>query len=71
MPAEINTLLFLPAFKTIFSMESLLLEVTPKKWKKMAHSYLILHGRYVCKAKNFDCGKCVINKECEYQEKSF
>jgi len=57
--------------KSVLETESLLLEVTPKKWKKMAHSYLILHGRYVCKAKKFDCGKCVISKECEYQEKSF
>ena len=57
--------------KTVLETESLLLEVTPKKWKKMAHSYLILHGRYVCKAKNFNCGKCVIKKECEYEEKSF
>ena len=56
--------------KTVLETESTLLEVTPKKWKKMAHSYLILHGRYVCKAKNFDCGQCVIREECEYQEKS-
>lgn len=56
--------------KTVLETESMLHEVTPKKWKKMAHSYLILHGRYVCKAKNFDCGKCVIRQECEYQEKS-
>jgi len=56
--------------KTVLETETILLAVTPKKWKKMAHSYLILHGRYVCKAKNFDCGQCVIKKECEYQEKS-
>ncbi len=56
--------------KTVLETESLLLEVTPKKWKKMAHSYLILHGRYVCKAKKFDCSQCVIRKECEYPEKS-
>jgi endonuclease-3 len=56
--------------KSVMETESLLLEVTPKKWKKMAHSYLILHGRYVCKAKKFDCCQCVIRKECEYDEKS-
>jgi len=56
--------------KTVRETESILLEVTPNKWKKMAHSYLILHGRYVCKAKNFDCEQCVIRKECEYPEKS-
>ncbi len=57
--------------KTVLETESRLIEVTPKKWKKMAHSYLILHGRYVCKAKNYSCGSCVISKECEYSEKSF
>jgi endonuclease-3 len=56
--------------KTVLETESILLEVTPDKWKKLAHSYLILHGRYVCKAKNFDCGICAIRKECEYDEKS-
>lgn len=56
--------------KTVLETESILHEVTPIKWKKMAHSYLILHGRYVCKAKNFDCSQCVIRKECEFPEKS-
>jgi endonuclease-3 len=56
--------------KTVLDTESKLLEITPKKWKKMAHSYLILHGRYVCKAKNFDCAQCVIQKECEFPDKS-
>lgn len=56
--------------RTVLETESMLLEVTPKKWKKMAHSYLILHGRYVCKAKNFDCKQCVIRKECEYPDKT-
>ncbi|HIN88717.1 MAG TPA: endonuclease III, partial [Nitrospinaceae bacterium] len=45
-------------------------EVTPDKWKKDAHHYLILHGRYVCKAKNFDCSKCSIEKECQFQNKT-
>lgn len=56
--------------KSVLETESILLDVTPKKWMKMAHSYLILHGRYVCKAKNFACGACVISEECEYLEKS-
>ena len=56
--------------KTVQETETTLLEVTPKKWRKKAHSYLILHGRYVCKAKNFDCGQCVIREECEFPEKS-
>lgn len=57
--------------KNVLETETRLLEITPKKWLKMAHSYLILHGRYVCKAKNFACGPCAIKKECEYSDKSF
>ena len=41
-----------------------------EKWAVKAHSYLILHGRYVCKAKKFDCQQCVILKECEYPDKN-
>ncbi len=57
--------------KTVLATELKLLEITPKQWLKNAHRYLILHGRYTCKAKNFDCQKCVIKKECEYTEKVY
>ena len=56
--------------KNVLDTEKELLRVTPKKWAKNAHRYLILHGRYICKARNFDCKQCVINKECEYPEKT-
>jgi len=56
--------------KNVLETELKLLEVTPKKWLKQAHRYLILQGRYVCKAKNFQCTDCVINRECEYPEKN-
>jgi len=56
--------------KNVLDTEKELLRVTPKKWTKNAHRYLILHGRYVCKARKFDCKECVINKECEYPEKN-
>lgn len=55
--------------KNVLETELKLLEVTPKKWRKQAHRYLILHGRYVCKAKNYLCSDCVIAKECEYPDK--
>lgn len=55
--------------KNVLETEMKLLEVTPKKWLKLAHRYLILHGRYVCKAQNFSCGPCAIVNECEYPEK--
>lgn len=57
--------------KTVLEIEDKLLKVTPEKWKMEAHRYLILHGRYVCKAKKFDCGQCVIEKECQYPDKLF
>ena len=56
--------------KTVLDVEQQLLNITPKKWKQNAHHYLILHGRYICKAKNFNCSLCVIIKECEYLYKS-
>lgn len=56
--------------KTTLDTEIELLRVTPIKWKTNAHRYLILHGRYVCKAKNFNCQQCVINKECEFIDKN-
>ncbi|MEC9018803.1 MAG: endonuclease III [Nitrospinota bacterium] len=56
--------------KNVLDTEKELLRVTPEKWAKNAHHYLILHGRYVCKARKFDCKQCVINKECEYPEKN-
>lgn len=55
--------------KNVLETELKLLEVTPKKWLQQAHRYLILHGRYVCKAKNHLCTDCVISKECEYPDK--
>jgi endonuclease-3 len=55
--------------KTVVETEQRLLEITPEKWKKQAHHYLILHGRYVCTAKNFKCAPCPIRKECTYEEK--
>ena len=56
--------------KNVLDTEKELLQITPKKWALKAHSYLILHGRYVCKAKKFNCQQCVILSECEYPDKS-
>ena len=56
--------------KNVLDTEKELLHITPKKWAVKAHSYLILHGRYVCKAKKFNCQQCVILSECEYPDKS-
>ena len=56
--------------KNVLDTEKELLHITPHKWALKAHSYLILHGRYVCKAKKFNCQQCVIISECEYPDKS-
>ena len=56
--------------KTPLETETRLLEVTPRRWLKNAHHSLILHGRYVCRAKNYDCSQCVIATECVYESKS-
>ncbi len=55
--------------KNVEETEQKLLNVTPKKWLQTAHRYLILHGRYVCTARNFKCGECAIKNECQYPEK--
>ena len=56
--------------KNVLDTEKELLRITPQKWATKAHSYLILHGRYVCKAKIFDCKQCVLIKECEFSNKN-
>jgi len=45
------------------------MKVIPSKWKRDAHHILILHGRYVCKSRKPQCGRCVIFSECEYNKK--
>ncbi len=55
--------------KSVLETELKLVEVTPKKWLKNAHRYLILHGRYTCTARNFNCQKCVIKQECGFTGK--
>lgn len=56
--------------KTPNAVEEQLIKIIPKKYKKDAHHWLILHGRYVCKARKPDCGNCVIEKFCEYEYKT-
>ena len=50
-------------------VENQLLKILPTKHIKKAHHLILLHGRYVCKARNPLCKICVINKICLYKEK--
>ncbi len=56
--------------KTVLETEKKLLENTPTQWLASAHRYLILHGRYVCTARNFNCKECSISEECQFDAKS-
>ncbi|RYZ02040.1 MAG: endonuclease III [Alphaproteobacteria bacterium] len=51
-------------------VEALLLKVTPDEYKRGAHHWLILHGRYTCLARKPGCPECVIRDLCEYQAKT-
>ncbi|MEE8393418.1 MAG: endonuclease III, partial [Rhodospirillales bacterium] len=50
-------------------VEKKLIKVTPGKWRLNAHHWLILHGRYVCKARKPDCIDCVVRGLCSYKAK--
>ncbi|MDX1480147.1 MAG: endonuclease III [Woeseiaceae bacterium] len=57
--------------KTPLEVEKRLLRLVPEEFRKDAHHWLILHGRYVCKARRPLCGECVIESLCEYRQKEF
>lgn len=56
--------------KTVDEVEKKLLRVTPASFRKDAHHWLILHGRYVCKARKPECGQCVVNDLCQFKGKT-
>jgi len=55
--------------KTPLEVEKRLVRLTPDEFKKDAHHWLILHGRYVCKARKPVCSECAIVDWCEYTHK--
>ncbi|MHB8622555.1 MAG: endonuclease III [Sulfuricaulis sp.] len=55
--------------KNVLSVEKKLLAQVPDKYRQNAHHWLILHGRYVCTARNPHCPTCVIYDLCEYRAK--
>ena len=56
--------------KTVRAVEDKLDKVVPDEFKLDAHHWLILHGRYVCKARKPDCPQCIIRDLCEYRHKT-
>ncbi|AUR51830.1 endonuclease III [Aquella oligotrophica] len=52
--------------KTVLEVEQKLLKVVPKEYLLDAHHWLILHGRYICKARKPECEKCQITEYCDY-----
>ena len=56
--------------KTVLAVERALDERVPEPYRVHAHHWLILHGRYTCKARKPDCTRCVVQDICLYPEKS-
>ena len=57
--------------KTPLAVETKLEAKVPARFKLHAHHWLILHGRYICKARKPDCGRCLIADLCRYKGKVF
>jgi adenine-specific DNA glycosylase len=56
--------------RNVDEVERKLLKLVPEEYRKDAHHWLILHGRYVCKARKPDCPECPIADLCEYRAKT-
>jgi len=56
--------------KDVLAVENKLQKAVPAAYRLHAHHWLILHGRYVCKARKPECRDCIIRDLCEYPEKT-
>lgn len=56
--------------KNVLEVERRLEKFTPNEFKHDAHHWLILHGRYVCKARTPNCPECTIEDLCDYKHKT-
>lgn len=56
--------------KTVREVEEKLMKFVPPEFRQDAHHWLILHGRYVCKARRPACPVCIIADLCEYRHKT-
>ncbi len=55
--------------KNVLEVEKKLLKVIPREFLQDAHHWLILHGRYICRARSPQCAECIIYDLCEYKDK--
>lgn len=60
----------LAAGKNVDQVEQKLLKVVPDEFAMHAHHWLILHGRYTCKARKPLCGKCIVHDLCSFKDKT-
>lgn len=56
--------------RTPFEVEDRLMRLVPDEFRQDAHHWLILHGRYVCKARKPECWRCLIRDDCEFRRKT-
>jgi len=56
--------------KTVRTVEDKLMKVVEKEFLQNAHHWLILHGRYTCKARKPECPNCIIRDLCDYKHKT-
>src|ERR1700730_1072141 len=56
--------------KTPLEVELKLLKRVPEEFRMHAHHWLILHGRYTCKARKLECPRCVVNDVCKFKAKT-
>ncbi len=56
--------------KTVLAVELGLEKVTPAPFRAHAHHWLILHGRYICKARTPECWRCPVNDLCAFKPKT-
>jgi len=54
----------------VTEVEAGLERVVPDRFKRHAHHWLILHGRYICKARRPECGRCLLSDLCRWPEKT-
>jgi len=56
--------------KTVLAVEQALLKRVPQEFLQDAHHWLILHGRYTCKARKPECWRCPIRDVCRFKDKT-